>query len=460
MKLESVPDMERELERCKLNLKRLQQVLAEEKFKVWYLQAALAGEKMDPPGGRREGGDGGGCGSDTGSRGASVKEQEPAGPVRAPPPPRHKEGAAGRDPDSPGPAHPDSEVATPAEPSPYVCLDLPAWPGAVEGGGAVRSLTAAIHQQLVQPRLLFRLREDCAPPSLDGTGSTVPGEERPSETQAGRSSEEGEPDASGGDDGGDCSDHDFEMVDLNEKFVLGHLLMAPYRFGTRDEAEKPARPCSPHRWMHLISGGWRHHRRRSRDLEQLEAEDESPRRGAREHLAQWGRKRFLRVPDRDSPSHSSPERGSDCSHNSSDHEDGFSVGKRTPILGTWLIHPAGCWYPATECLGGPFNPRQLGSLFPLSVKPSVEHKTRARARSDFGGSGEFMKMNMMAVPGVAGGGEVGEKCGGMADLPRPWQDLSSWPSALTPHRSSRVFCTTLIVLCRSSRSPPFSLRFF
>lgn len=36
MKLESVPDMERELERCKLNLKRLQQVLAEEKFKVWY----------------------------------------------------------------------------------------------------------------------------------------------------------------------------------------------------------------------------------------------------------------------------------------------------------------------------------------------------------------------------------------------------------------------------------------
>lgn len=366
MKLESVPDMERELERCKLNLKRLQQVLAEEKFKVWYLQAALAGEKMDLPGGRTEGGDGGGCSSGTGSRGAAVEEQEPAGPVRAPPP-RDKENASGRDPDSPSPAHPDSEVATPAEPSPYVCLDLPAWPGAAEGGGAVRSLTAAIHQQLVQPRLLFRLREDCAPPGHDGTGSTVPGEERSSETRAGRGSEEGEPDASGGDDGGDCSDHDFEMVDLNEKFVLGHLLMAPYRFGTRDEAEKPARPCSPHRWMHLISGGWRHHRRRSRDLEQLEAEDESPRRGAREHLAQWGRKRFLRVPDRDSPSHSSPERGSDCSHNSSDHEDGFSAGRRTPILGTWLIYPAGCWYSTTEDLGGPFNPRQLGSLFFFSL---------------------------------------------------------------------------------------------
>lgn len=329
MRLESVPDMERELERCKLNLKRLQQVLAEEKFKVWYLQAALNGEKVDLRDGRPEGGDAGGCGGggDSSSRGASVEEQEPAGPLRAPPL-RDEAGAAGRDPDPPGP-----EVATPAEPAPYVCLDLPAWPGAMEGGGAVRSLTAAIHQQLVQPRLLFGLREDCAPPGRDGAGSSAPGEERSSGTHAGRGSEEGEPDASGGDDGGDGSDHDFEMVDLNEKFVLGHLLVAPYRFGTRDEGEKPARPCSPHRWMHLIPGGWRHHRR-SRDLEQLEAEDEPPRRGAREHLAQWGRKRFLRVPDRDSPSHSSPERGSDCSHNSSDHEDGFSAGRRTPSLGT------------------------------------------------------------------------------------------------------------------------------
>ncbi|XP_051013950.1 active breakpoint cluster region-related protein isoform X2 [Acomys russatus] len=324
MRLESVPDMERELERCKLNLKRLQQVLAEEKFKVWYLQGALAGEKMDLRAGQSEGGDGGGSSSGRSSGGASVEEQEPAGPVRAQPP-RDEGGAAGCDPDSPDPQHPDPEVATPAEPSPYACLDLPAWPGAVEGGGAVRSLTAAIHQQLVQPRLLFRLREDCSPPGQDGTRFTASGEDRSSGTRAGRGSEDGEPDASGGDDGGDCSDHDFEMVDLNEKFVLGHLLMAPCRLGTRDESEKLARPSSPHRWMHLISGGWRHHRRRSRDLDQLEGEDEPPRRGAREHLAQWGRKRFLRLPDRDSPSHSSPERGSDCSHNSSDHEDGFSA---------------------------------------------------------------------------------------------------------------------------------------
>lgn len=294
-------------------------------------------------GGQSEGGDGGGSSSGRSSRGASVEELEPAGPLRAQPS-RDEGGAAGRDPDSPGPARRDPEVATPAEPSPYSCLDLPAWPLAVEGGGAVRSLTAAIHQQLVQPRLLFRLREDCAPPAHDGTGSTTSGEERSSGTRAGRGSEEGEPDASGGDDGGDCSDHDFEMVDLNDKFVLGHLLMTPCRFGTRDESEKLARPSSPHRWMHLISGGWRHQRRRSRDLEHLETEDEPPRRGAREHLAQWGRKRFLRLPDRDSPCHSSPERGSDCSHNSSDHEDGFSAGRRTLML-RYLADPP-CWPPA------------------------------------------------------------------------------------------------------------------
>uniref|UniRef100_A0A8C6RH16 Bcr-Abl oncoprotein oligomerisation domain-containing protein n=1 Tax=Nannospalax galili TaxID=1026970 RepID=A0A8C6RH16_NANGA len=342
MRLETVPDMERELERCKLNLKRLQQVLAEEKFKVWYLQAALAGEKLDLPGGRREGGDGGGGGT-------TAEEPELAGPECASPP-REEEGAADGAGDPAGPARPDPEVAAQAlPPSPYECLDLPAWPRTLEGGGgAVRSLTAAIHQQLVQPRLLFGPGENCAPPGHGGTVPPAPGEERVSGTRAGRGLEEGEPDASAGDDGGDSSDHDFEMVDLNEKFVLGHLLMAPCRFGAREEAEKPARACSPHRWMHLIPGGWRHHRR-SRDLEHLEEEakdgrapqqtdDEPPRRGAREHLAQWGRKRFLRVPERDSPSPCSPDRGSDCSRNSSDHEDGFSAGRRTPSLG---LSPAG-----------------------------------------------------------------------------------------------------------------------
>lgn len=332
MQLDSVPDMERELEHCKLNLKRLQQVLAEEKFKVVYLQAALAGEKRDL-----------GCarlGRGAGARGAAAAEgPAPAGQKWAPAP--REEGAAGGDGDPPGPSSPDPEVAAKAEPPPYVCLDLPTWPGAAGAGGAVRSLTAAIHQHLLQPRLLFRPQEDCAPLGHHGTVTSAPGEEPSSGTRPGPGSEEGEPDASGADDGGDSSDHDFEMVDLNEKFVLSHLLVAPCRLATRDEADKPARACSPHRWMHLIPGGWRQ-QLRSRDLEQLEAEakegrrspaaaEEPSRRGTREHLSPWGRRRFLRVQERDSPGHCSPERGSDCSHNSSDHEDGLSAGRRTPL---------------------------------------------------------------------------------------------------------------------------------
>lgn len=329
LQLDSVVDIERELERCKLNLKRLQQVLAEEKFKVFYLQAALAREKPEVGSGPLEGGDGG-------SQGASAEEPAPAGPER---PPREEAGAVGGCGDTRDLACRDPEVTARAETPPYVCLDLPTCPGAAGAGGAVRSLTAAIHQQLLQPRLLFRPREDCAPPGHDGIVPSAP--EQSSGTRAGRGSEEGELAASGADDGGDSSDHDFEMVDWNEKFVLGHLFVAPSRLGTRDEAEKPVRSCSPHRWMHLIPGG-RRQQRKSRDLEQLESEakdglgsplavDEPPRRGAREHLSPWRRKRFLQIPERDSPSHSSPERGSDCSHNSSDHEDGSSAGRRTPL---------------------------------------------------------------------------------------------------------------------------------
>lgn len=310
MRLDSVLDMEQELERCKLNLKRLQQVLAEEKFKVSYLESALAGEKRGRGGGGAPAGQG------------------------APRPRAEQEGGG----DAPGPARPDPEAAARTEAPPCVYLDLPTWPVAAGPGGTVRSLTAAIHQQLLQPRLLFRPQEDLASPGHEGAVAGAPGEEPSSGTRAGRGSEEGEPDASGADDGGDSSDHDFEMVDLNEKFVLGHLLVAPCRLGPLDDAEKPARASSPHRWMHLIPGG-RRQQRRSRDLEQLESEakdgrgsptasEEAPRRGAREHLPLWRRKRFLRVPERDSPSHSSPERGSDCS---SDREDCSSAGRCTPL---------------------------------------------------------------------------------------------------------------------------------
>lgn len=348
MRLDSVLDMEQELERCKLNLKRLQQVLAEEKFKVVHLQAALAGEPSEPGCARLRGGDGASSGPPGSSR-----------PERALPT-RGEESSADSVGDPPGSARPAAaEVTThaKAETPPWAGLDLPAWPAPAPApvpgsGGAVRSLTAAIHQQLLQPRLLFGPREDRASPGRhEGTALGSPPEELAARTtRAGRGSEDAEPDASGADDGGDGSDHDFEMVDLNEKFVLSHLLVGPCRLGSRDGAEKPARACSPHRLLHLIPRGRR--QRRSRDLEPQEAEtkdgrasprgmEEPPRRGAREHLPGWRRKRFLRVPERDSPGHSSPERGSDCSRNSSDHEDGFSTGKeplftapppRTPSL--------------------------------------------------------------------------------------------------------------------------------
>ena len=45
MNLKSVEDIEMELEKCKINLKKLQQALSEEKFKVIYLQTTIARQK-------------------------------------------------------------------------------------------------------------------------------------------------------------------------------------------------------------------------------------------------------------------------------------------------------------------------------------------------------------------------------------------------------------------------------
>lgn len=42
----------------------------------------------------------------------------------------------------------------------------------------------------------------------------------------------------------------------------------------------------------------------------------------------------------------------------------------------------------------------------------------------------------------------------MAQLIRPCQNLSFWSSALTSHRSSRVFCTTLIALSAEAPEVP------
>uniref|UniRef100_A0A8B9CG42 Active breakpoint cluster region-related protein n=2 Tax=Anatidae TaxID=8830 RepID=A0A8B9CG42_9AVES len=71
MELGSVRAMERELERCRRHLRRLQRALAEERFKVLYLEAALARAPPRPPGTaaaapaprRPPGGEKGGAGS-------------------------------------------------------------------------------------------------------------------------------------------------------------------------------------------------------------------------------------------------------------------------------------------------------------------------------------------------------------------------------------------------------------
>ncbi|XP_064234072.1 rho GTPase-activating protein 17-like [Aotus nancymaae] len=240
LRLETAQDVERELERCSLNLARLQQVLAQERFKASHLRALLAGE------GR----------------------------------------AAARDPQDPR----DPEAAAPC---------------------AGRSWAAAVHQQLLQPQLRFCARE-------------------------------GEAGAGG----------DSETLDPNQEFALGPWLAAPCRFRMRgDEAEERlGRESSPHRGTPPTpTPGSPRPPRGIPDLEQLEAEEEEPpRRGARDHLPPWRRRRFLRAPERDSPAHSSPERDSDGSRHSSDREDGFSAGatslapslKLVPALGLDTLVPA------------------------------------------------------------------------------------------------------------------------
>ncbi|KAK7915868.1 hypothetical protein WMY93_011629 [Mugilogobius chulae] len=49
MDLNSVDDIECELESCKANLKRLQKALAEEKFKMIYLQTTISRQRRDDP---------------------------------------------------------------------------------------------------------------------------------------------------------------------------------------------------------------------------------------------------------------------------------------------------------------------------------------------------------------------------------------------------------------------------
>nr|XP_054391318.1 active breakpoint cluster region-related protein isoform X1 [Pongo abelii] len=424
-RLESVRDAERELERCRLNLERLQQVLAREQLKASLLQAALAGggggDSGDPghpdPEAESPRGDPGRpdpeAESPRGDPGRSDPEAEsprgdpghpdpeaesPRGdPGRPDPEAESPRGDPGRpDPEAesprgdPGrpdpeaesprgdPGRPDPEAESPrgdpGRPDPEAespRRDLPAGPGAAGEAGGGRSWADAVHQQLLQPQLRFRAREDDAPL--------------------------GDPHAAPGtDEGGDGSDHDFEMVDFNEKVVLGPWLVAPCRFGTREEVERPGRACSPQRWMHLIPGG-RRPQRGTRDLEQPEAKDrpgsplaagETPR---REHRPPWRRQRFLRVPERDSPGHSSPERDSDGSRHSSDREDGF---------------PADFSY-GTDEYDGEGNEEQKGPPEGSETMPYIDESPtmspQLSARSQGGGDGVSPTPPEGLAPGVEAG---------------------------------------------------------
>ncbi|CAM4571247.1 active breakpoint cluster region-related protein isoform X1 [Lepidochelys kempii] len=115
------------------------------------------------------------------------------------------------------------------------------------------------------------------------------------------------------------ADHDDEEVDLSEKFLLNPIFLG-VRILPRGSGEELDRP---HHWLPALRGRWP---KRSRDLDSLNGTNgrSSPVQHEEQHPLPWRRKRHLDVPGRDSSSCSSPERGSDCSYNSSDHEDGSS----------------------------------------------------------------------------------------------------------------------------------------
>ncbi|CAM5164481.1 unnamed protein product [Eretmochelys imbricata] len=115
------------------------------------------------------------------------------------------------------------------------------------------------------------------------------------------------------------ADHDDEEVDLSEKFLLNPIFLG-FRILPRGSGEELDRP---HHWLPALRGRWP---KRSRDLDSLNGTNgrSSPVQHEEQHALPWRRKRHLDVPGRDSSSCSSPERGSDCSYNSSDHEDGSS----------------------------------------------------------------------------------------------------------------------------------------
>ncbi|CAM5104422.1 unnamed protein product [Natator depressus] len=390
MQLGSVRDMELELERCRGNLRLLQQALAEEKFKVIYLEAALAREPPAPsPEGQAEEpaplpdmppGKRGAAGHAGHSLAAAIQhqlQQHKAAPRarrqgrRQPPRHEHPVGRsteggpdgpateqgsdapAGHPPgqthgsEPPMPVPREAHGSEPPMPVPREAHGSePPMPVPREAHGSEPPMPVPRESHGSEPPTHIPSQahgsEPCTgrPHGSEPHGSEPPvpiaGEAHGSEPPAQHPPCSGEahrgpmpilrevrgrqPYAKNMPGPGEGSaDHDDEEVDLSEKFLLNPIFLG-FRILPRGSGEELDRP---HHWLPALRGRWP---KRSRDLDSLDGTNgrSFPVQHEEQHPLPWRHKRHLDVPGRDSSSCSSPERGSDCSYNSSDHEDGSS----------------------------------------------------------------------------------------------------------------------------------------
>ncbi|XP_030392984.1 active breakpoint cluster region-related protein isoform X4 [Gopherus evgoodei] len=376
MQLGSVRDMELELERCRGNLRQLQQALAEEKFKVLYLETALAREPpapssdwqaeepaplLDVPPGKRRA-----AGRAVHNLAAAIQHQlqqhKPAPRARRqgrqqPPRTEHPVGRSTEEgPDgqateqgSDAPAgHPPSQThgSEPPVPVPRETHGSePPVPVSREAHGTEPPVPREPHGSeppVPVPREAHGTEppvprephgsEPPVPVPMEAHGSEppmpVPGEAHGTEPPTGhphgsepifREVRGRQPHAKNM-PGPREGSADHEEVDVSEKFLLNPVFLG-FRilpWGSGEELDRP------HRWL-PTKGGRRP--KPSRDLDSLDGMNgrSSPVQHEEQHPLPWRRRQHLGVPGRDSSSCSSPERGSDCSYNSSDHEDASSA---------------------------------------------------------------------------------------------------------------------------------------
>ncbi|XP_043355413.1 active breakpoint cluster region-related protein isoform X2 [Dermochelys coriacea] len=325
MQLGSVRDMELELERCRGNLRQLQQALAEEKFKVIYLETALAREPPEPaplpdmPPGKR-----GAAGRAVHSLAAAIQHQlqqhkaaPRAGRQGRRQPRRHEQGS-----DAPA-GHPPAQTQGSEPPVPVPREAQGSEPPVPVPREAQGSEPPTEHSHGSEPHG----SEPPVPIAGEAHGSEPPaqhplcsGEAHRDPMPIFREVRGRQPHAKNMPGPGEGSaDPNDEEVDLSEKFLLNPIFLG-FRILPRESGEELDRP---HRWLPALGGRWP---KRSRDLDLLDGTNgcSSPVQHEEQHPLPWRHKQHLDVPGRDSSSCSSPERGTDCSNNSSDHEDGSS----------------------------------------------------------------------------------------------------------------------------------------